>query len=100
MRMITRRTVLAGLGAAFAHRGLRNAECGELDNDSAVRNPVVRNPQPAIRNATTSFHLSILTDEISQDFGRACEVAAGEFGMGLVDLREAGGKNLMNWDAA
>jgi L-ribulose-5-phosphate 3-epimerase len=27
-------------------------------------------------------------------------VASREFGMGHVDLREAGGKNLMNWDAA
>ena len=48
----------------------------------------------------SAFHLSILTDEISQDFGHACEVASRDFGMGLVDLREAGGKNLMNWDAA
>jgi sugar phosphate isomerase/epimerase len=58
----------------------------------------IRNPQPAIGNA--SFHLSILTDEISQDFGHACEVASRDFGMGFVDLREAGGKNVMNWDAA
>ena len=28
------------------------------------------------------FNLSVLTDEISQDFGRACEVASREFGMG------------------
>ena len=48
----------------------------------------------------TPFHLSILTDEISQDFGHACEVASRDFGMGAVDLREAGGKNIMKWDAA
>jgi sugar phosphate isomerase/epimerase len=47
-----------------------------------------------------SFIVSVLTDEISQDFGHACEVASGAFGMGHVDLREAGGKNIMNWDAA
>ena len=46
-----------------------------------------------------AFPLSILTDEISQDFGHACEMAARELGMSLVDLREAGGKNIMNWDA-
>jgi L-ribulose-5-phosphate 3-epimerase len=74
--MITRRRVLAGLGAAAATR-LR-----------------------WLQAAAPSFNLSILTDEISQDFGHACEIAAREFGMGLVDLREAGGKNLMNWDAA
>jgi L-ribulose-5-phosphate 3-epimerase len=85
--MISRRTVLTGLGAAFT---LRSAEGG-------LRS--MRNPQSPIRNGTAAFHLSILTDEISQDFGHACEVAARDFGLGLVDLREAGGKNLMNWDA-
>jgi sugar phosphate isomerase/epimerase len=75
--MITRRTVLtAALGAAAATRFAW------------------------LRAATTPFNLSILTDEISQDFGHACEVASREFGMGLVDLRESGGKNVMNWDGA
>ncbi len=74
--MITRRTVLAGLSAAAAASSTW------------------------LRAAAPSFNLSILTDEISQDFGHACEVAAREFGMGFVDLREAGGKNIMNWDAA
>jgi L-ribulose-5-phosphate 3-epimerase len=75
--MISRRTVLTGLGAAAMMR------------DTWLR---AAPPSP--------FHLSILTDEISQDFGHACEVASRDFGMGFVDLREAGGKNLMNWDAA
>jgi sugar phosphate isomerase/epimerase len=77
-RMMTRRTVLAGLGAVAATRAswLRAAA------------------------ATAPFRLSILSDEISQDFGHACEVASRDFGMGFVDLREAGGRNIMNWDAA
>jgi L-ribulose-5-phosphate 3-epimerase len=75
--MISRRTVLAGLGASAVTRGIWLKAA-----------------------AAAGFRLSILTDEISQDFGRACEVASHDFGMGLVDLREAGGKNLMNWDAA
>jgi L-ribulose-5-phosphate 3-epimerase len=75
--MMTRRTLLAGLGAA-----------------AVARSPWLR------AAGSSAFHLSILTDEISQDFGHACEVAARDFGMGLVDLREANGKNLMNWDAA
>jgi sugar phosphate isomerase/epimerase len=74
---ISRRAVLAGLGAVAA--------------SSAWRRPAA---------AAAPFTLSILTDEISQDFGHACEVASREFGMTEVDLREAGGKNLMNWDAA
>ena len=77
--MISRRTVLAGLaGAALARASAR------LHAAPSKRPPPLR----------------ALTDEISQDFGHACEVASRDFGMGLVDLREAGGKNLMNWDAA
>jgi sugar phosphate isomerase/epimerase len=112
--MISRRHVLSGLGAAV---GLRIADCGlridcglrglgltasERDSpggDAPIGNEI-RNPQSAIRNVATSFHLSVLTDEISQDFGHACEVASREFGLGFVDLREAAAKNIMNWDAA
>lgn len=46
-----------------------------------------------------TFTLSVLTDEISQDFGHACEVAAREFGLGHVELRAMHNKNVMNWDA-
>jgi sugar phosphate isomerase/epimerase len=45
------------------------------------------------------FNVSVLSDEISQDLGRALEVASKEFGLGYVDLREAGKKNIMKWDA-
>jgi sugar phosphate isomerase/epimerase len=43
--------------------------------------------------------ISVLTDEISQDFGHACEVASREFGLGWVELRAMNGKNIMNWNA-
>jgi L-ribulose-5-phosphate 3-epimerase len=46
-----------------------------------------------------TFTLSVLTDEISQDFGHACEVAAREFGLSYVELRAMHGKNIMSWDA-
>jgi len=45
----------------------------------------------------SSFTLGVLTDEISQDFGHACEVAAKEFGLGYVELRAMHGKNVMTW---
>jgi L-ribulose-5-phosphate 3-epimerase len=75
--MISRRSVLAGFAAVAAShmKWLRAAEA-------------------------MPFNLSILTDEIAQDFAHACEVASREFGMGFVDLREAAGRNIMNWDAA
>jgi sugar phosphate isomerase/epimerase len=47
----------------------------------------------------SSFRVSVITDEISQDFGHACEVAAQEFGMGWVEIRELWKKNLMALDA-
>lgn len=47
----------------------------------------------------TYFKLSVITDEVTQDFGRAVEVAAKEFGLGYVELRELWGKNLMKLDA-
>jgi L-ribulose-5-phosphate 3-epimerase len=44
------------------------------------------------------FKLSVLTDEITQDFGRACEIVANEFGLGWVDLRALWGKNIVDLD--
>ena len=44
------------------------------------------------------FKLSIITDEISQDFGHALEVASKEFGMGHVELRGLWNKNIINLD--
>jgi len=45
------------------------------------------------------FELSVITDEISQDFGHAVEVAAKEFGLGFVELRGLWNKNIVNLDA-
>ncbi|MDP9338509.1 MAG: sugar phosphate isomerase/epimerase [Acidobacteriota bacterium] len=45
------------------------------------------------------FKISVITDELTQDFGRACEVASQEFGMGWVELREIWNKNIMALDA-
>jgi len=47
-----------------------------------------------------SSAISVLTDEISQDFAHACEVASKEFGLGLVELRAVNNKNIMNWDTS
>jgi len=47
----------------------------------------------------STFKLSVLTDEITQDFGRALEIAATEFGLGYVELRVLWGKNIMRLDA-
>lgn len=44
------------------------------------------------------FQLSVITDEISHDFGHALEVAAKEFGVGFVELRGLWKKNVVNLD--
>ena len=45
------------------------------------------------------FKLSVINDEITQDFGRACEVAAQEFGLQFIEIRGMWGKNIMRLDA-
>ncbi len=47
----------------------------------------------------STFRVSVITDEISQDFGRALEIASQEFGLGWVELRGMWNKNIMNLDA-
>jgi L-ribulose-5-phosphate 3-epimerase len=46
-----------------------------------------------------TFTLSVITDEITHDFGRALEVSAKEFGLGFVEVRELWGKNIMKLDS-
>src|SRR5260370_2132664 len=45
------------------------------------------------------FRVSVINDEISQDFGHACEVASHEFGMEGIELRGMWNKNVVNLDA-
>jgi sugar phosphate isomerase/epimerase len=41
----------------------------------------------------------VINDEISQDFGHACEVASREFGMNWIELRGMWNKNVLNLDS-
>ena len=45
------------------------------------------------------FKLSVITDEITNDFGHALEVASKEFRLSFVEIRELWGKNVMALDA-
>src|ERR1700728_1525010 len=49
-------------------------------------------------DAKSPFRISVINDEISQDFGHACEVASREFGMGWIELRGMWKKNIVNLD--
>ncbi|HJZ71093.1 MAG TPA: sugar phosphate isomerase/epimerase family protein [Vicinamibacterales bacterium] len=73
--MPSRRTFLIGVGA-----GLSALRYGRIAS-------------------AAGFKLSVITDEISQDFAHACEIAAREFGLGWVELRAMHDKNIINWDA-
>lgn len=53
---------------------------------------------PRKARAASPFRVSIINDEISQDFGRACEVASKEFGLHWMELRGMWNKNIVNLD--
>jgi L-ribulose-5-phosphate 3-epimerase len=77
---IARREFLAGMGAAAASL-------------AASRFP------HAAAQAESPFRVSIINDEISQDFGRSCEVATREFGMRWIELRGMWDKNIVDLDS-
>jgi len=45
------------------------------------------------------FQIAIVSDEISQDFGYACEVASQKFGVGWIELRSLWDKNILGLDS-
>ena len=46
-----------------------------------------------------SFHLSVINDEITQDFERACQIASRDFGLNWIELRGMWNKNITDLDA-
>ena len=44
------------------------------------------------------FRVAVISDEITQDFGRACEIAASDFGMQWIEIRGLWNKNVVNLD--
>jgi L-ribulose-5-phosphate 3-epimerase len=49
--------------------------------------------------ASCPFRLSVINDEISQDFDHACSVAANDFGLHWIELRSMWNKNVTDLDA-
>jgi len=52
----------------------------------------------ASAQASSPFRVSVINDEISQDFGHVCEIASREFGMHWIELRSMWKKNIVNLD--
>src|SRR6202012_6287797 len=45
------------------------------------------------------FRLSVINDELTPDFGRACEIATKDFGLHWIELRSMWNKNVTELDA-
>lgn len=73
---ISRRTVLGGLAATG-----------------------VVSQFPVWAEGSCPFRLSVINDEISQDFDHACNVAANEFGLSWIELRGMWNKNITELNA-
>jgi L-ribulose-5-phosphate 3-epimerase len=84
----TRRGFLAG--AAITLAGVPSGLSSLLSAADKGEAPRLKSP----------FRVAVITDEISQDFDRACFVAAREFGMEWVELRGMWNKNVMNLTSA
>jgi sugar phosphate isomerase/epimerase len=54
---------------------------------------------PAGDLAKSPFRISVINDEISQDFEHVCEVASHQFGMSWIELRGMWNKNVLNLDS-
>src|SRR5580692_3281629 len=53
----------------------------------------------AFSATTCPFHLSVINDEITPDFGRSCEIASKDFGLHWIELRSMWNKNVTDLDA-
>jgi L-ribulose-5-phosphate 3-epimerase len=103
---ISRRRFIAGIGVAAsstcALRGWDRVATAAvhpwLNLSKDDRQKAGRTKAPVHRISST-FRISVISDEIAQDFGRACEVAAREFGMEWVELRDLWNKSVLNLDS-
>ena len=48
--------------------------------------------------SASRFRIAVINDEITQDFGRACEIASRDFGMQWIELRGMWKKNIVSLD--
>ena len=80
---VSRREFLNGLGSLAAATAISPMP-GHPSLDPTMNSP---------------FRIAVINDEITQDFGRACEVASQEFRMDWIELRGMWNKNVLKLDA-
>jgi len=56
-------------------------------------------PRSAADQIKSPFRVAVISDEITQDFDRACHITAREFEMGWIELRGVWNKNIVNLDS-
>jgi L-ribulose-5-phosphate 3-epimerase len=81
---VSRREFLGGLGTVVTAVGLFPFSDGPT---------FLSEPMPSEKSP---FRVAVINDEISQDFGHACEVASQHFGMSWIELRSMWDKNVLN----
>ena len=84
---LSRREFIAGLGVLAATAPLSASAFPSSSTSNAT--PLGKSP----------FKISVINDEISQDFGHACEVASQQFGMEWIELRSLWNKNVVSLDS-
>jgi hypothetical protein len=88
-----RRAFLAGIaavGGAYA----ASAFSGERENRISAMFP-----NKSTDRLKAPFRVAVINDEISEDFDRACHVAAREFGMEWIEVRGLWNKNIVSLDS-
>src|SRR5882757_11429080 len=80
---VSRREFLNGLGVMTAAAALPSI-------------PGYAFPDPPMKSP---FRVAVINDEITQDFGHACEITSKEFGMEWIELRGMWNKNILKLDA-
>src|SRR5271156_3654786 len=81
----TRRAVLASLGLA----GLEAAMPPLIKKTAASSRT-----ESSMGIGTCPFRLAVINDEITQDFEKACQIVAGDFGLHWIELRSMWDKNV------
>ena len=90
---LPRRAFLGGI-ATLAGAYAASAVSGERESRISA--------MPPNKNADglkSPFRIGVINDEISEDFERACHVAAREFGMEWIEVRGMWNKNIVNLDS-
>jgi sugar phosphate isomerase/epimerase len=81
----TRRSLLASLGIVGVHSAM---PCLFAGSEETSLDPHKEKP------SSCPFRLAVINDEITQDFEKACEIAANDFKLRWIELRSMWDKNI------